>query len=311
MANKSLILKPKARTYTVYGIQNTVTGKWYIGITTQIKKRKNDHFSHLRTRSHHSQRLQNSFNKHGEAVFQWHILEERIPEKISNNREKRWIALFDSYKNGYNMTEGGDGVTYSGWSDIPTTWNGGSFQSKTEAARRLGIHTSTLHSRLKKGYGADQDMVGSGGHNKPNPCVWEGVEYMFVKDAAESAGVHLTTMLYRLKRGYQSDTDISHSLREITWNGKTYPSISEAARVLGITKSAMWGRISKGYTKDSDMPGTGSSQGSSCIWNNVEYSSLTEASRILGVHHSTMAYRISKGYTCDEDLKNNNSKGES
>ena len=48
-----------------------------------------------------------AIRKHGLENFDFIILEECLTEQL-NEREVYWIAYFNSYKNGYNATEGGD-----------------------------------------------------------------------------------------------------------------------------------------------------------------------------------------------------------
>jgi hypothetical protein len=37
------------------------------------------------------------------------IVEENISNSLINEKEKYYISLYDTYHNGYNATEGGDG----------------------------------------------------------------------------------------------------------------------------------------------------------------------------------------------------------
>lgn len=56
--------------------------------------------------------LYKSFRKYGIENFSFEVLEEMTEEyynKFANNREEYWIIWYDSIKNGYNQTSGGDG----------------------------------------------------------------------------------------------------------------------------------------------------------------------------------------------------------
>lgn len=44
--------------------------------------------------------------KYGKKNFTFEII-EKVPQKDLNDRERYWIAFYDSYKNGYNETIGG------------------------------------------------------------------------------------------------------------------------------------------------------------------------------------------------------------
>jgi group I intron endonuclease len=83
-----------------YGIQNTVTGKWYIGSSIVINERWTIHLRALRRKRHHSVKLQRSFDKHGESAFKFQVLLEHAREEI-NERENELIQQYDAVENGY------------------------------------------------------------------------------------------------------------------------------------------------------------------------------------------------------------------
>lgn len=53
----------------VYEILNTISGRRYIGSAVCFRKRFYVHRCNLRARNHHSPKLQNAWNKHGEEKF--------------------------------------------------------------------------------------------------------------------------------------------------------------------------------------------------------------------------------------------------
>ena len=53
----------------IYKIVNTVNGKKYVGSAVDIKRRWQAHKLRLRKNNHHSPKLQNAWNKHGESSF--------------------------------------------------------------------------------------------------------------------------------------------------------------------------------------------------------------------------------------------------
>ncbi|HSH25528.1 MAG TPA: NUMOD1 domain-containing DNA-binding protein [Massilibacterium sp.] len=95
---------------TIYTILNTVNDKAYIGQTIQdYKKRKYSHMYALKRDKHYNQHLQNDWNKYGEDVFEFKILECRdknIDEL--NDSEDFWIRTLNTITpNGYNSVYGG------------------------------------------------------------------------------------------------------------------------------------------------------------------------------------------------------------
>ena len=95
----------------IYSIVNKINNKAYIGQTIQINlyNRIRKHFSLLRNNSHPNIKLQNAFNKYGENNFYYFPLCECLPSEL-NELEIKYIKLFDTFKTGYNMTEGGQGI---------------------------------------------------------------------------------------------------------------------------------------------------------------------------------------------------------
>lgn len=95
----------------IYCARNIDTNKMYVGKTTRtLDQRKKDHidiaFQELSETNFHRAIRTN-------AKFEWTILETLNETDNINDRERFWISKLDTYKNGYNMTEGGDGgLTY-------------------------------------------------------------------------------------------------------------------------------------------------------------------------------------------------------
>jgi group I intron endonuclease len=106
----------------VYGILNTVSSKFYIGASRNVNQRKNRHFNDLQKGSHHSIKLQRSWDKHGKDKFKFIILEE--VENIDDlpKKEEFWIEYYDSYYNGYNARQDVCGLTPTSHNNI---WNKG------------------------------------------------------------------------------------------------------------------------------------------------------------------------------------------
>jgi len=92
----------------IYGIRNTVNGKWYIGQSSNLEKRIRRHFSSLRGNRHYNLHLQRAFGVYEESAFEWKILEECSEDNI-DDRERTWIAFYksDQKEFGYNDQSGG------------------------------------------------------------------------------------------------------------------------------------------------------------------------------------------------------------
>lgn len=89
----------------IYGIQNTINSKWYIGSCNDFKDRFERHRYYLRHNQHHSTKLQRAYNLYGEDAFEISILHNLTPEEDRFAEEERYINEYDSVKNGYNMLD--------------------------------------------------------------------------------------------------------------------------------------------------------------------------------------------------------------
>ena len=91
----------------IYKIVNTINGHKYVGSAVDIGSRWYRHKWNLDRNAHHSQKLQNAWNKYGEEVFEFSVIEECEPIKgILLGREQFWIdALEANGKTGYNIAK--------------------------------------------------------------------------------------------------------------------------------------------------------------------------------------------------------------
>ena len=88
----------------VYAIEHTSSGRVYIGSSKNISSRLREHLSYLLKGDHHSQYLQNSWNKYGESYFQFKIIEKCSIDTLID-REQFWIDFYHSYieETGFNI----------------------------------------------------------------------------------------------------------------------------------------------------------------------------------------------------------------
>lgn len=95
----------------IYKVTNTKNGKVYIGQTRRsLAKRKSQHL----TRALHSDRnhkLYLAMRKYGVESFKFEEICSVLSPEYLNELEAYFIAKYDSFRRGYNMTEGGDSVS--------------------------------------------------------------------------------------------------------------------------------------------------------------------------------------------------------
>ena len=101
----------------IYKYTNTINGKSYIGQTVNPIQRHNGHLFDARNPKTH---FHKALKKYGINNFTYEIVcsiesdnKEELKEKL-NESEIKYIEFYDTYKNGYNSTKGGDGVLIDG-----------------------------------------------------------------------------------------------------------------------------------------------------------------------------------------------------
>lgn len=94
--------------YYLYCLEFLNTGKKYIGYTNDLNRRLYDHTIQMELRQHPNKKMNEDYIK---EQFEIKILEVHINKdlKYIQNREKELIEQFNTYKNGYNQTKGGEG----------------------------------------------------------------------------------------------------------------------------------------------------------------------------------------------------------
>ena len=91
----------------IYKIGNDINDKVYIGKTQfSIKKRFDEHCSDCQRRKNENRPLYSAMRKYGIEHFYVELIEQT---DYPNEREIYWIEQYNSYKNGYNATKGGEG----------------------------------------------------------------------------------------------------------------------------------------------------------------------------------------------------------
>lgn len=184
----------------IYKVTNLKTNKIYIGKTIKSLKE--------RTIGHYDQALymnsQTNFHralrKYNKSDFKWEVLCECISNDELNQKEIFYINEFDTYKTGYNMTEGGDGGAtfkkgdrlYHRIKHKLSNWkNGNPGATKEAIAKRVETFKNTkwVSGKNHGNYGKPRiDMLGKVAHNS-KPVIIDGIEYVSTGIAAKELGL--------------------------------------------------------------------------------------------------------------------------
>lgn len=123
----------------IYKVTNQVNQKSYVGKTElSLPRRKSNHLSDAKRGCEFA--FHRALRKYGEENFTWEIIEEDIEKSLLDNKERHYIAIYESFgPKGYNMSEGGEGQT--GWVPSDETRAKWSAQRKGKEPWNKGITT--------------------------------------------------------------------------------------------------------------------------------------------------------------------------
>lgn len=95
-------------TCIIYKATNTENGKAYVGYTnSSLSTRRSAHY-HEALKRNGKQHFKRALRKYSPDVWTWEVLAE-CPESETKTLERLLIGAFDTFRNGYNSTKGGDG----------------------------------------------------------------------------------------------------------------------------------------------------------------------------------------------------------
>lgn len=143
----------------IYIIKNTINNKVYIGQTSQsLKTRFKGHIRDSKEIDFekfdykYKNKLYNAFRKYGEDKFYMELIEE-CDNDLLNEREIYYIKEYDSYKNGYNSTVGGEGSRFYSFTkdeELSIINMYKEIKSINEIARRLNCSIRPIQEILYK-----------------------------------------------------------------------------------------------------------------------------------------------------------------
>ena len=89
----------------IYKYQNKINGHIYIGQSTNIERRCQQHIYDANNPERRGTGLEIAIRKYGIENFTFEIVEQCGIEQL-DERERYWINYYDSFENGYNQTPG-------------------------------------------------------------------------------------------------------------------------------------------------------------------------------------------------------------
>ena len=133
----------------IYCITNKINNKKYVGKTTfSVEKRWNEHLKDHKRKHLEKRALYEAMNKYGVENFTCECLCE-CSNDILDVKEQEYIKLLQTYKNGYNLTIGGDGKILYNYDDIVKYYINNKV-TLSETAKTFNCSVDTVRDVLNK-----------------------------------------------------------------------------------------------------------------------------------------------------------------
>lgn len=206
----------------IYKITNTTNNKFYIGSSINITKRWWAHRKNLRLQTHCNSHLQSAWNKYGEEVFLFEVVEEMTKKTMEEvlSKEQEWLdRSYDGGVDCYNMAKIADRPDSTlakkpiyqldkDTKEIIKEWD-----SAADVERELGLGAGCIYNACKGSlitFGGfrwkymDKELASKflekegrhGGHNKRKVCCLnDGRMFDSVAEAAAEYGVRYTEII--------------------------------------------------------------------------------------------------------------------
>lgn len=100
---KQIIPLPPAKTCGIYAITCTANGRVYIGSSTDLRSRLQEHRRKLEIGTHRNPHLVNAVNKYGADSMRYEIVELVADSSQLIDREQWWMDHLDTSNNGFNI----------------------------------------------------------------------------------------------------------------------------------------------------------------------------------------------------------------
>ena len=183
----------------VYKIQNKSNGKIYIGKTKRtLDVRMTEHLYNSRSHCNKSY-IDLAIGKYGIDAFDVAVVEECLTEDELNQKEKFWIRQLNcKVPHGYNLTDGGDGV-----SGKERSLEYRKKMSKANKGKKRSLETRKKMSETWMGHKVSEKtrekISASSKLKRPVICIESKVQFESITAAAKWVGVSMNALSISLR----------------------------------------------------------------------------------------------------------------
>lgn len=141
----------------IYKITNLADGKFYVGSSVDLKRRKSEHAKMLENGTHHSSYLQNAYNKYGKNNFTFEIIELTDKDEL-RDAEQRYLDKLKPYVRsiGYNLSERADCPKVNGINSLLSEKKVREIKrallcgvTQSDLSNKYGVHNSTISKIIR------------------------------------------------------------------------------------------------------------------------------------------------------------------
>jgi len=136
----------------IYKITNIINKKVYIGKTIgSVEKRWQRHVRYSKNPKYCKTKIANTINKNGIQNFKIETIDTALTLCELNEKEIYWICKYNSFIDGYNLTNGGDGGAQEGEALEKIRQKAKNRITSLETRNKMSIdRTGHLNARSKK-----------------------------------------------------------------------------------------------------------------------------------------------------------------
>lgn len=211
----------------IYKIENIVNGKVYIGQSVNIYNRWQNHKTKLKLNKHYNTYLQNAWNKYGENNFNFEIV-EICDESALSDKEIYYIDYFDSFKNGYNLTTGGEGM--------------GGYKHTEDFCNRMSIRFAGENNPMFGRIGSENPLFGK---QKTEDQIQKMIKSRWTEDKRIENSLRVFGPNNPMYGKYGAENPESKAVVCLN-TGEMFESISLAAKWCGLKSQQMIGQVCLG-----------------------------------------------------------------
>ena len=174
-----------------------ISNKSYIGYTSSsIKRRFQGHLGEMRNGSKYA--FHNALRLHGKENFISEILYICFSEESALLAEVELIQTYDTYKNGYNMTAGGESppkhAGKSHYRSKEIIIDSIRYCSLTDARIKLKTNQKILNKYINEYNGKISFNEFNNQRRKISPITVNGKQYQYMKDVCDDLNINIDTL---------------------------------------------------------------------------------------------------------------------